>query len=221
MYNRSDARTSGAIDTAPESCAKLVMLLLLNCDQSQRAQGKTDRAPDPMAQIRDRMAGKTLGIVGFDASGQDLARRASHIPEIEIVIHHSTALARATLSGFKARQVDRLETLLAERDFVSLHCATTDCSGPVITSARLDLMKEDAYLINAAQSSLIDPLALANALIFGTIGGAAVAVSSPGAYLGHIGSACDNLVVWPRGMDISRKLERYGRATPTDAPRVA
>lgn len=191
-------------DMTPEKTAKLAMLLMLNCDPTRTSDHLADPRHDPMAQIRERMTGKTLGIVGFDASGQELARRASHFPRMNVVIYDSSPIAPEMLARFNASQADTLDVLLPECDFVSVHCAIDPERKCMINSARLDLMKEDAFLINAADSRLVDPLALANALMFETIGGAAVGSFATAGHLGNILTGCDNLVVWPQNMDLLR-----------------
>jgi glycerate dehydrogenase len=69
-----------------------------------------------------------------------------------------------------------LDELLARADVVSLHCPLTDQTRGLLDQRRLSLMKPDAVLINTARGALIDPLALAEALRAGRLGGAAIDV---------------------------------------------
>jgi phosphoglycerate dehydrogenase-like enzyme len=67
-----------------------------------------------------------------------------------------------------------LDELIAESDFVTLHCALTPQNRGMIGEAQLRRMKKSAYLINAARGALIDEAALVCALREGWIAGAAL-----------------------------------------------
>ena len=53
-----------------------------------------------------------------------------------------------------------LDELLAEADFVSIHCPLTDQTRGLIGRRELALMKPDAYLINTARGGIVDEDAL-------------------------------------------------------------
>ncbi len=72
-----------------------------------------------------------------------------------------------------ARQVG-LDELLAEADFVSIHCPLTDQTRGLIGRRELALMKPDAYLINTARGGIVDEDALYSALERHQIAGAAL-----------------------------------------------
>ena len=67
-----------------------------------------------------------------------------------------------------------LDELLAEADFVSIHCPLTEQTRGLIGRARSALMKPDAYLINTARGGIVDEDALFDALSAGRIAGAAL-----------------------------------------------
>ena len=69
-----------------------------------------------------------------------------------------------------------LDTLLAESDYVSIHCPLTPETEGLIDARRLRLMKKNALLINTSRGPVVDEEALADALDAGTIGGAAIDV---------------------------------------------
>jgi phosphoglycerate dehydrogenase-like enzyme len=67
-----------------------------------------------------------------------------------------------------------LEQLLAESDFISLHCALTPETRGLIGEAQLRKMKPGAYIINTARGAVMDETALLRALNEKWIAGAAL-----------------------------------------------
>ncbi len=67
-----------------------------------------------------------------------------------------------------------LDELLAEADFVSIHCPLTDQTRGLIGVRELALMKPDAYLINTARGGIVDEDALEDVLANNRIAGAAL-----------------------------------------------
>jgi glyoxylate reductase len=145
--------------------------------------------------------GKTLGIVGFGRIGQAVARRAGGFGMKILysdVARASTADEAATEALYR-----RLEELLGESDFVSLHVPLTPDTYHLINESRLRLMKRDAILVNTSRGPTVDEEALVRALKEGWIKGAGLDVyekeplesSSPLLGLGnvtllpHVGSA--------------------------------
>ncbi len=69
--------------------------------------------------------------------------------------------------------------LLAQSDFVTLHVPLTPETRHLIDAAAMREMKPTAILINTARGPIVDQLALREALVSGTIGGAALDVTDP------------------------------------------
>jgi glyoxylate reductase len=135
--------------------------------------------------------------VGFGRIGQQMARRAHHGFGMDILVYNRSPIAPDVLARYNARQVDTLEALLPACDFVSLHCPGGIENRNLINSARLDLMKEDAFLINTARGDVVNENALAQALMFDTIGGAALDVFDAEPHVNPMLAQCDNLVMLP------------------------
>ncbi|MEO9573525.1 MAG: D-glycerate dehydrogenase [Tateyamaria sp.] len=151
----------------------------------------------PTHLIGTKVSGKTLGIVGFGRIGQQMARRAHHGFGMEIVVFNRSKVDPKILAQFNARQVDTIEDLLPQSDFVSLHCPGGAENRHMINSARLDLMKLDAFLINTARGEVVNEHALAQSLMFDTIGGAALDVFDAEPRINPMLAQCDNLVMLP------------------------
>jgi D-3-phosphoglycerate dehydrogenase len=73
-------------------------------------------------------------------------------------------------------QMTSLDSMLKDSDFVTLHAPLIPETTGMISVEELRLMKNDAFLINAARGPLIDESALLEALGSGEIGGAGLDV---------------------------------------------
>lgn len=72
-----------------------------------------------------------------------------------------------------------LDELLANSDFVSLHCPLTENTRHLIGMRELKLMKRNAVLVNTSRGAVVNEKALIEALKNGIIGGAALDVTDP------------------------------------------
>jgi D-3-phosphoglycerate dehydrogenase len=122
-----------------------------------------------------RLAGQTLGLVGYGNIGHTVAQKAYALGLS--VIAYTPRLAADALSPWGAATND-LDELLAAADYVSLHLPLTPASRGLIDAAALRRMKPTAYLINTARGAIVDEAALARALREGWIAGAALDVLS-------------------------------------------
>jgi glyoxylate reductase len=119
--------------------------------------------------------GATLGIIGWGAIGQAVARRASGFGmRILYVSRKGPDLTPASPAG--AECVD-LARLLAESDFISIHVPLTETTRHMIGAHELAAMKSTAILVNTARGAVIDQAALTTALQSGRIAGAALDVT--------------------------------------------
>jgi glyoxylate reductase len=109
--------------------------------------------------------GATLGIIGMGRIGQAVARRAAGF---EMKVIHASARDAQAVSG-----------LLAQADFVSLHCPLTPETHHLIDATALETMRPAAILINTARGPIVDQAALTQALHDGAIAGAALDVTDP------------------------------------------
>jgi len=121
--------------------------------------------------------GATLGLVGLGRIGRAVARRAAGF---EMRILYFDPYCDAGQAPF----VDlvpccRLDDLLAEADFVSLHVPLTAETYHLIGAEALSKMKPTAVLINTSRGPVVDSEALYQALKEGRIACAALDVTDP------------------------------------------
>lgn len=132
-------------------------------------EGKWTNSPDftfwnyPLMELHN----KTLGIVGFGAIGQSVAKIAeafgmrvlfysrSHKPELE-----TSNTKYATLNE-----------VLAKSDFVSLHCPLTEQTKGLINKDSISKMKDGAFIINTSRGPVIVEQDVADALNAGKLAG--------------------------------------------------
>ncbi len=114
--------------------------------------------------------GKTFGIIGLGEIGLGVAKIAELFGCK--VIYYSTS-GRNHNSDYE--QVD-LPTLLKESDVVSIHAPLTEATIDLIGEAELEMMKQDAILLNLGRGPIINQAALADALLAEKIGGAGLDV---------------------------------------------
>ena len=115
------------------------------------------------------LGGKTLGIIGFGRIGQAVAKLAEAFG--------MRVLTYSRTPKDDPRFVD-MDTLLAESDFVSLHCPQFPETTKMVNAKFISKMKDGAYLINTARGGLVDEQALCDALVSGKLAAAAVDVVS-------------------------------------------
>ena len=168
----------------------------------------------PLTMRMMRLRGKTLGIVGFGRIGQAVAVKARAFG-MEILAADPVVPASAVESA-GGRLVD-LPALLRESDFVTLHAPLTEGTRNLIGRAELQMMKPDAFLINAARGPLIDEIALYNALESGGIAGAGLDVMADNVPPpDHPLLGLDNIIITPHvaffSQESTLELERRAAA---------
>jgi glyoxylate reductase len=114
----------------------------------------------------------TLGIIGFGRIGKAVARRAQGFG---MLINHYDPYNQTDI----VNQVNSLETLLQNSDFVSIHVPLTQETHHMMDRQALRKMKRNAILINTSRGPIIDHDALYEALISGWIQAAGLDVTEP------------------------------------------
>lgn len=121
-----------------------------------------------------QLSGKTVGIVGFGAIGQAVARLLGGFG-CTILYTQRTRLDPAAEAALGAQHVP-LPKLLRDADVVTLHCPMTPETAGLIDRAALSAMKPSAILINVARGGVVVEPDLIWALREGVIGAAAMDV---------------------------------------------
>lgn len=175
-------------DVLTDSTADLAVALMLVAGRrlsegDRLVRGGGWRAWSPGFMLGRDLCATTVGIVGAGRIGSAVARRVK-------------AFGCEVITAGRDRA--DLERLLADADYVSLHCPLTPETRGLIGEAELRAMRESAYLVNTARGAVVDTAALERALRDGWIAGAALDVTDPEPMPGdHPLLSAPNLTVVP------------------------
>lgn len=134
--------------------------------------------------------GKKIGIVGFGRIGQKVA---------ELLLPFGVEISYFDSCKVSCKlpcSPQKLETLLAWADIISLHLSPMKETGPIITEQEIQLMKRGAWLVNVARGGVVDEEALYDALKEGHLGGAALDVFDKEPYKGAL-CTLENVILTP------------------------
>ncbi len=115
------------------------------------------------------LSGKTLGIFGFGAIAAQVARIALAF-NMRVI---ATTRTPKSVEGVEFVPFDRL---LAESDYLTLHCPLTDKTRELFDKEAFSKMKDGLYFINTARGGVVNESALLSALSSGKLSGAAIDV---------------------------------------------
>jgi glyoxylate reductase len=146
---------------------------VVEADQFVRA-GKW-RTWTPRLMLGRDIWGATMGIIGWGAIGQAMARRASGFGMR--ILYVSRKGPDPAPAGPACAECVNLARLLAESDFISIHVPLTETTRHMIGAHELAAMKSTAIIVNTARGPIIDQAALTTALQSGRIAGAALDVT--------------------------------------------
>jgi phosphoglycerate dehydrogenase-like enzyme len=117
------------------------------------------------------VAGKRLLVVGFGRIGRAVADLARSFGMRVSAVRRTSDSVPGVDRVFTP---DALASALAEADYVVVSVALTDETRGLIGARELAAMPPNAYLINVARGDVVDTVALCQALVAGSIAGAAL-----------------------------------------------
>ncbi len=126
--------------------------------------------------IATQLGGKTLGIIGLGDIGSHLGR-FGHGLGMRVIAHTRTPDADR-VPDVPVRFVD-LGTLLRESDVVVLCVPLTEETRGMIDRSAVEMMKDDAFLINVARGPIVSTDDLLEVMSSGRLDGAGLDVTDP------------------------------------------
>jgi phosphoglycerate dehydrogenase-like enzyme len=166
-------------------------------------------------EVGPELHGKTLGLLGLGAIGQQFARIGQGIGMRVIGWSFRQDPARAAAIGVELVERDEL---FRQADVVSIHLRNSPEAGGLIGRRELGLMKETAILINTARAAIVDQDALVEALRERRIAGAGldVHVQEPLPPEANPFKELDNVVLMPHAGGTTREGVVRSRKMPVD-----
>lgn len=122
-----------------------------------------------------RVAGSTLGLLGFGNIARQVAIRAAAFGMRVLFSDPFIEQGQFDAPGTKVE----FDEMLRESDFVSLHPPLTPKTRQMMNDAAFAQMKKTAYLINCSRGPVVDTEALVRALDAKTIAGCALDTTDP------------------------------------------
>jgi phosphoglycerate dehydrogenase-like enzyme len=102
--------------------------------------------------VSEPIAGKTLGILGLGAIGQELARKAT---ALELRVIGTKRTVEPVPHVEKVYAPGQIDEVLAQSDYVVLLLPVTEATNNLMDKARLSRMKPSAWLLNFGRGHLI------------------------------------------------------------------
>lgn len=161
-----------------EEVAEHTMALLLACARKVVFYNQLVRAGKwevPPGRPIFRLAGSTLGLVGFGNIARQVAVRAASFGMRIIFSDPYVEEKQYDVPGKKME----LSDLLREADFISLHPPLRPQTRKMINTEAFQQMKPTAFLINCSRGAVIDTDALVHALDAKKIAGCALDTTDP------------------------------------------
>jgi lactate dehydrogenase-like 2-hydroxyacid dehydrogenase len=193
---------SNTPDVLTEATADIAMTLLL---MVTRRAGEGERhlrtgawtGWRPTHMLGTQVSGKTLGLVGMGRIARAVAQRAHHGFGMKVIYHDPYPPPPDVARALGAEPRARLEDVLQEADFVSLHCPATPETRHLMNRERLALMRPGAYLVNTARGDVVDEAALVEALRGRKLAGAGLDVFEREPQVAESLVAMENVVLLP------------------------
>jgi D-3-phosphoglycerate dehydrogenase len=163
----------GAAIDVSDHAAALLLDLCRRVTRRDRAV-RSGRWNIAQAEPIHRIAGSTLGLVGYGRIARELHRKMLAFGIAKVLVS-DPFLPSAEIAERGAEPVE-LADLLSRSDLISLHAPGRPDGSPIIDASLLRVVKRGAYLVNTARGTLIDEQALVEALADGRLGGAGLDV---------------------------------------------
>ena len=170
-------------DAPTISTAEFALALLLSAAKklktAEHALLTSDGKPRDFYKEHDavELYGSRLALVGFGRIGRYVAKVAKALGMIVAAYDPFVEPAQAAELGVELRA--KLEDVLADADFVSLHLPMSADTAKIINAETLASFKKGAMLVNASRGGLVDEQAVLNALNAGRLSGFAADVTDP------------------------------------------
>lgn len=163
-------------DTVAEHTFALMLAIAHRISEADRfSRAGLYKAWGPKLLLGTDIFGKTLGVVGLGRIGSRVAHHAVKGFGMRVLYNDPKPNSEFE-KEYAAQFIEKLEDLLPQCDFVSIHVPLLESTYHLFNEARLGLMKHTAYLVNTSRGPIVEEKALARSLREKWIRGAAIDV---------------------------------------------
>ncbi|MHA1747376.1 MAG: 2-hydroxyacid dehydrogenase [Promethearchaeota archaeon] len=193
VYNTPDVVTNSTADLT----FSILLSLIRRISQAQSFIKENKwKSWDPELFLGEELSGKVFGILGFGKIGQAVANRAIGFG-LNIIYYDKEEKNVDSFLNKHAKPV-RLDDILENSDYISIHLPLTNKTKFFINKSTLDKMKKKPIILNIARGNVVNSDDLLEALKSGKIRGAGLDVTSPEPLSGnHPLCRLDNCIIVP------------------------
>ena len=204
-----------------EEVAEHTLAMLLTCGRKIAFYDRLVRGGDwavPPGKPMFRMAGATVGLIGFGNIARRVAKGAAGL---DMRVLYSDPFVEQGQFDAPGEKVE-FDDLLAESDYLCVHAPLTPQTRGMLGTDAFRKMKNTAFVINCSRGPIIDTAALVTALDDGQIAGCALDTTDPEPLpADHTLRSRDNVIVNPHAAWYSEQaMEGLQRGAPNEVRRV-
>ena len=189
--------------TSPSlAVAELTTGLMINLTRKIPLMNAEMRRGEWKKSMGNLLSNKTLGIIGLGTIGKKVVEILKGFNMKILAFDIEEDRAFSATAGVDYCDLDEL---LSNSDFVSIHLNASKENAHLIDKSKLDLMKEDAFLINTSRGEIIDERALEGVLKSGKLGGVALDVFEKEPYNGPL-KDIENVLLTPHIGSYAREI---------------
>ena len=142
----------------------------------------------------NEIKGKTIGIIGFGNVGKRFAEMCKALGLKVLIVSKSFNNVKDLYPDYESCN---LNVALEQADIISFHCKPNFDGSSVISSKELNLMKNNALIINTARGNLVSEVDLCEAIKENKIGGAAIDVFETEPAINNTLFGLENILLTP------------------------
>ena len=204
-----------------EEVAEHTLAMLLTCGRKIAFYDRLVRGGDwavPPGKPMFRMAGATVGLIGFGNIARRVAKGAAGL---DMRVLYSDPFVEQGQFDAPGERVE-FDDLLAKSDYLCVHAPLTPQTRGMLGTDAFRKMKSTAFVINCSRGPIIDTAALVAALDDGQIAGCALDTTDPEPLpADHTLRSRDNVIVNPHAAWYSEQaMEGLQRGAPNEVRRV-
>ncbi len=204
-----------------EEVAEHTLAMLLTCGRKIAFYDRLVRGGDwavPPGKPMFRMAGATVGLIGFGNIARRVAKGAAGL---DMRVLYSDPFVEQGQFDAPGEKVE-FDDLFGESDYLCVHAPLTPQTRGMLGTDAFRKMKNTAFVINCSRGPIIDTAALVAALDDGQIAGCALDTTDPEPLpADHTLRSRDNVIVNPHAAWYSEQaMEGLQRGAPNEVRRV-